>query len=93
MVVMISQIDIRVGEIEMKLKRIEDRMREIMGDKTTLIFKTQHEDVHPVLLALKIAALDYETNLLSEQADDIANDYEIISMLKNNSIELAEEEF
>lgn len=89
----IKQTDIRVSEIEMKLKRIEDRLREIMGEKVTLMFKVQHEDVHPMLLVLKVAALDFETNLLSEQADDIANDYEMIRMLKNSGIELPEEEF
>jgi len=47
---MMSQIDIRVGEIEMKLKRIEDRMHEIMGEKTTLIFKTQHEEISPFFI-------------------------------------------
>jgi ABC-type dipeptide/oligopeptide/nickel transport system ATPase component len=89
----IKQTDIRVSEIEMKLKRIEDRLREIMGEKVTLMFKAQHEDFHPMLLVLKVAALDFETNLLSEQADNIANDYEMIRMLKDSGIELPEEEF
>ena len=89
----IKQTDIRVSEIEMKLKRIEDRLREIMGEKVTLMFKVQHEDFHPMLLVLKVAALDFETNLLSEQADNIANDYEMIRMLKDSGIELTEEDF
>jgi hypothetical protein len=46
-----------------------------------------------MLLVLKVAALDFETNLLSEQADDIANDYEMIRMLKGSGIELTEEDF
>jgi hypothetical protein len=89
----IKQTDIRLMEINARLRKISDKLQEILGEKKTLFFKMEHDDIHPILFMLKIQALDFETMLLQEETEIIKGEYEATQMVAEMGLDFSKEEF
>jgi hypothetical protein len=89
----IKQTDIRLMELNLKLNKIHDRVKELHGEKTTLFFKMEQEGMHPILFMLKVQAMDFEAMLLEEQVREIQVDHEATKMVAEMGIDFAREDF
>ena len=89
----IKQTDIRLMEINARLRKISDKLQEILGEKKTLFFKMEHDDIHPILFMLKIQALDFETMLLQEETEIIKAEFESTKMVAEMGLDFSKEEF
>jgi hypothetical protein len=89
----IKQTDIRLMELTSKLSRVSDRMGEINGEMETLHFKLQHGELHPILLALKINALNFEMVLLKEESDELIEDYKVAELVREMGLDFIKEDF
>ena len=89
----IKQTDIRLMEINAKLQKLSDKSKELLGEKTTLMFKLEHNEIHPILFMLKAQAIDFEAMLLQEETKLIEADYHTTKMVAEMGIDFAKEEF
>ena len=90
---MIKQTDLRKQELIRKIDKITDRINELLGEKTTLIFKFEHGEIHPMLAYLKEQTINFEAELLNEQVEQIKAEFEFIDMLSNCGLDLPQEDF
>jgi predicted nuclease with TOPRIM domain len=89
----IKQTDIRLMEINARLRKISDKLQEIVGEKKTLFFKMEHDDIHPILFMLKVQALDFEAMLLQEETEMIKGEYEATQMVAEMGLDFSKEDF
>ena len=89
----IKQTDIRLMEISARLRKISDKSKELLGEKTTLMFKLEHDEIHPILFMLKAQALDFEAMLLEEETKLIEAEYHTAKLVAEMGIDFAKEEF
>jgi hypothetical protein len=90
---MIKETSIRKQELMRKLMKINDRMNELLGEKTTIIFKHEHDDMHPMLAMLKVQAIDFEAMLLSEEVEEIQNEFTFVDMVADCGLDFAKQDF
>jgi hypothetical protein len=89
----IKQTDIRLMEINARLRKILDKVNELKGEKISLIFKLEHDDVHPILFMLKSQALDFECMLLGEETEVLKAEFESTKMVAEMGLDFSKEEF
>jgi len=90
---MIKETSIRKQELTRKLMKINDRMNELLGEKTTLAFQCEHNTIHPMLVILKLQAIDFEVMLLSEQVEGIENEFSFVDMIEDCGLDFQKEKF
>jgi hypothetical protein len=90
---MIKETSIRKAELMRRLVNITDRMNELVGEKTTLIFKFEHDDMHPMLAMLKVQAIDFEAMLLNEEVEEIQNEFNFVDMVSNCGLDFEKQDF
>ena len=90
---MIKETSIRKQELTRKLMKINDRMNELLGEKTTLAFQCEHKTIHPMLVILKLQAIDFEVMLLSEQVEGIENEFSFVDMIEDCGLDFQKEKF
>ena len=89
----IKQTDIRLSELKSKLVKIHDRLKEILGEKTTLLFKLENGHIHPILCLMKVHALDFEAHLINEETNELKTEFETIKMVSELDIDFSTEDF
>ena len=89
----IKQTDIRLMEINGKMSRLNDRAREILGEKLSLMFKMEHDDIHPILFMLKVQALDFEAMLIAEQVEELVAEHKTANLIADMGLDYQEEKF
>lgn len=89
----IKQTDIRIMELTSRLSKINDRVKEILGEKLTLMFKMDHGEIHPTLFMLKVNALDFEVMLLDEEVGEIHADFKATKLVEEMGLDYSEEDF
>jgi hypothetical protein len=92
-VMAIKQTDIRLMEINGKMSRLNDRAREILGEKLSLMFKMEHDDIHPILFMLKVQALDFEAMLIAEQVEELVAEHKTANLIADMGLDYQEEKF
>jgi hypothetical protein len=90
---MIKETSIRKQELMRKLLKVNDRMNELLGEKTTIAFKFEHNDMHPMLAMLKVQAIDFEAMLLSEEVEEIQNEFNFIDMVSDCGLDFEKQDF
>ena len=90
---MIKETPIRKQELMRKLLKVNDRMNELLGEKTTIAFKFEHNDMHPMLAMLKVQAIDFEAMLLSEEVEEIQNEFNFIDMVSDCGLDFEKQDF
>jgi hypothetical protein len=90
---MIKETSIRKQELMRKLVNITDRMNELLGEKTTIVFKFEHDDMHPMLAMLKVQAIDFEAMLLSEEVEEIQSEFEFVKMVSDCGLDFEKQDF
>ena len=89
----IKQTDIRLMEINSKLNRINDRFKEMVGEKNTILFKLEHGEINPMLAAMKICVLDFEASLIEDEIIELKEEYNTITLIANIGLDFMPEEF
>lgn len=84
---MIKQTDIRKQELTRRLNRINDKLNELLGEKTTLVFKFKQGQIHPILASLKEEVINFEAHLLNEEVKQISTEYEFIELVENSGLD------
>jgi hypothetical protein len=90
---MIAETSIRKQELTRKLMKINDRMNELLGEKTTLAFQCEHNAIHPMLAMLKVQAIDFEAFLLSDEVEAIQSEFNFVDMIVDCGLDLPKEDF
>ena len=90
---MIKETAIRKQELLRKLNAINDKMKELLGEKTTLIFKVENGAIHPGLAILKEQAIDFEAMLMRDEVDVIKKEYDFIAMIEDAGLDFEKENF
>lgn len=90
---MIKETSIRKQELMRKLLKVNDRMNELLGEKTTIAFKFEHNDMHPMLAMLKVQAIDFEAMLLSEEVEEIQSEFNFIDMVLDCGLDFEKQNF
>ena len=89
----IKQTDIRLMELKSKLVKFNDRATEILGEKTTLMFKLENGHIHPILCLMKVHALDFEMCLINEEVNELKTEFDTIEMVSELNIDFSPEDF
>ena len=90
---MIKETSIRKQELMRKLLKVNDRMNELLGEKSTIAFMFEHNDMHPMLAMLKVQAIDFEAMLLSEEVEEIQNEFNFIDMVSDCGLDFEKQDF
>ena len=90
---MIKETSIRNQELMRKLLKVNDRMNELLGEKSTIAFMFEHNDMHPMLAMLKVQAIDFEAMLLSEEVEEIQNEFNFIDMVSDCGLDFEKQDF
>ena len=90
---MIKETAIRKQELLRKLNAINDKMKELLGEKTTLIFKVENGAIHPGLAILKEQAIDFEAMLMKDEVEEIKKEYDFIAMIEDAGLDFEKENF
>ena len=89
----IKQVDIRLMELKSKLVKFNDRATEILGEKTTLMFKLKNGHIHPILCAMKVHTLDFEMHLINDEVEELKKEFETIRIVNELNIDFTTENF
>lgn len=82
---------IKIQKINFEAEKLQNRMMEIIGERTTLQTKLQYGEIDSVLCFMKLQCLDYEMKIIIEpKINIIANELEFVEMLMDSKIELSE---
>ena len=82
---------IKLQKITLELERLENRIMEIIGERTTLETKKVLGQIDDTLFKMKIECLNYEViNVIQPKIDSLIDEDNFIGMLMKSKIELSE---
>jgi hypothetical protein len=81
---------IRFQQINLELEKLQDRIMEINGERTTLEANMTFGEIDETLFYMKIKCLDYEMRtILQPKFEYLASEYLFVEMLMETNVQLS----
>jgi hypothetical protein len=82
---------IRIQHINLELEKLQDRVMEITGERTTLETKFMFGQIDETLFYMKLKCLDYEmSNVILPKFNSLESELNFVAVLMDLKVQLSE---